>query len=128
MTQQIKTFQLDINEELLLNADPTANLGAVTKQYVDNATGSVGQVSLVSAGNTFGVINNGTFFYQDVDIISPGATIIINLPLACNLGTKVLFKPGHDSVSFISLTTTQLQIKNNDNVFSASANWLLIAL
>jgi len=49
----IKTFQLDIDTELLLNADPVSNLGAATKAYVDSGGGGGGPNSKVSkSGDT----------------------------------------------------------------------------
>ena len=45
---QIKSFQLDIDEELLLSGDPTNPLGAATKAYVDDGGGDGSPASKVS--------------------------------------------------------------------------------
>jgi len=132
MTQQIKSHQLDIDEELLLSGDPSSNLGAATKQYVDdeisNVSGSIGQVSRLATGTNYGSLDNGVFYYSGITVVNPGATLTINLPIANNNGQKVLFSSGHQSLVFFSLTTTQLRIRNTHGSIASSGSWLVIAL
>lgn len=130
MSQQIKTHQIDIDAELLLSGDPTSNLAAATKQYVDNeiSGGSGGTVTLVSTGTNYGAIDNGLFYYSGINIVNPGATLIINLPIANNNGSKVIFSSGHTSIVFTSLTTTQLRMTNTNGSIASSGSWFLIAL
>lgn len=65
MTQKIKTYQLDIDDDLILNSDPTIALGAATKDYVDTNGGV----------NTGGVLSIATITIPTGYLECDGSTI-----------------------------------------------------
>jgi len=131
MTQQIKSHQLDIDEELLLNANPSSNLGAATKQYVDSIAGSVGQVSPVSSTGSYVTYDNGMIVYKLNVSLTGSQTKVVALPIANNHADILGYYAGGSSdsnwVLFSSMTTTTITL-TNATIIAASASLIVLAL
>lgn len=78
---KIKTFQIDIDNELLLNANPTQALGAATKQYVDAGPALSGS----NLSNGYVVLQNGIIIqWGSANVTSSGSgnsNVIVNFPI-----------------------------------------------
>lgn len=131
MSQQIKTFQLDIDSELALNGDPTTNLGAATKQYVDSITGSVGQVAPTQSTSNYVTYNNGMIVYKLNVSLTGSQTKVVTLPIANNHADLLAYYPGGSSdsnwVLFSSITTTTITL-TNATIIAASASLIVLVL
>ena len=109
---------------LVLNADPTTNLGAATKQYVDNAiTGSSGTVTSVDSGTglTGGPITTSGTLNVDVGTT---ANKIVQLDSNANLpaidGSQLTNLPAQSFSSITGKPTTIAGYGITDTFFSGS--------
>lgn len=133
MTQQIKTYQLDIDTELVLNANPTVALGAATKDYVDSNIGGIIASSYI--GNGYSIFADGLIIqWGRVVGIGDGTTIVfpIAFPITIfslvttesNEGGNVIFT-AYDSLSSTSFVSRGRDaISNTGAVHSPS--WIAI--
>lgn len=109
---------------LILNADPTAALGACTKQYADAISAGFTFEPLSYAATT---VNLNTVYYNGSDPFNPGMGATLT-----NAGTQAVFTvdgttPPLNSALVIKNQTAQLQngLYILTNVGSVSTNWVL---
>jgi hypothetical protein len=111
MAQKIKTFQLDIDSELFLNADPLHNLGAATKNYVD----SINKLNLISETEYYKIFSNGLIYYSiDFGILYRNSVETFVLPIANRLGILINNFSDLNITNFDSKSITFTNTSNSD--------------
>lgn len=119
MSLKIKPFQLDIDEDLILQSDPISPKAAVNKQYVDDI-----KIKILSQTINYTAYSNGIIsYYINIPMLKPNQSITITLPISNNSG-ELFLKDYNESIGpkISNITKTNISFTNHTRSTSLPIN------